>query len=699
MCRLHVLNHRRGKREPQMLTVNSQSDAEIYGALFALAKSISGHNDLDGLCRGLAQSLRRVVGFEYLSLILHDPTRNVMRRHALTTTEPRPVEDSPALPIDEDPAGWVWRTQARLVISPLGGETRWPKFIERAREKGLCSVSLVPLSIGERPIGVLAFGGRSVYEPAAAELCFLERVASEFAVAVDSFLMQQTIVRERDRLRVLFDITNALVSKLSREDLFSAISEQLSKVIAHDFAALTLLEKERDELQVHELHFTSDARLPIDRTSVPLDGLPAREAIASGKPVVMSEPDLDRFPSTFYKDAVAAGAGATCSLPLTTSNGTIGTLELGRLTCTAFTDEDVSLGSQVARQIAIAIENSLAYRELAEMRDKVATEKLYLEDEIRLDQNIGDMVGDSPAFQALLRTVQVVAPTDATVLILGETGSGKELIARAVHEWSSRRSRSFVKINCAAIPATLLESELFGHEKGAFTGAIGQKVGRFELAHQGTLFLDEVGEIPLELQSKLLRAVQEQEFERLGSNRTIRVDVRIIAATNRDLRAMVDDGKFRSDLYYRLHVFPIQVPPLRERREDIPSLVRHFIQRYASRMNRVIDSIPSGAIEALTRYDWPGNIRELQNVIERSVILTQGRTLTIAMHEVLSRNGSGQDNGAEMMLNAERERILRALKQSKGVVGGPNGAAARLGLKRTTLQSRIRKLNISRVYN
>jgi formate hydrogenlyase transcriptional activator len=682
-----------------MLTVDSQSDAEIYGALFALAKSISGHNDIEGLCRGLAESLQRVVRFEYLGLMLHDPARNVMmRRHVLTTTQPVPVEEFPELPIDEDPAGWVWRTQAPLVISPLAAETRWPKFIERTRKKGLCSLSLVPLSIGERRIGVLGFGGRNVYEPVPAELSFLERVASEFAVAVDSFLMQQTIVRERDRLRVLFDITNALVSKLSREDLFSAISEQLSKVIAHDFAALTLLEKERNELQVHELHFTSDARPPIACTSVPLDGLPAREAIASGKPVVQSEPDLDRFPSPFYKDAVGAGARAICSLPLTTPNGIIGTLELGRLTCTAFTDEDINLGSQVARQIAIALENALAYRELAEMRDKVATEKLYLEDEIRFDQNIGNMVGDSQVFQALLRTVQVVAPTAATVLILGETGTGKELIARAVHEWSDRRNRSFVKLNCAAIPATLLESELFGHEKGAFTGAIAQKIGRFELAHQGTLFLDEVGEIPLELQSKLLRAVQEQEFERLGSNRTIRVDVRIIAATNRDLKVMVDDGKFRSDLYYRLHVFPIQVPPLRERREDIPSLVRHFIQRYASRMNRPIDSIPSAAIEALTRYDWPGNIRELQNVIERSVILTQGKTLTIAMPEVLSRNGMAQRNGLEMMLNAERERILRALKLSKGVVGGPNGAAARLGLKRTTLQFRMRKLNISRAY-
>jgi formate hydrogenlyase transcriptional activator len=680
-----------------MITINSQSDAEVYEALFALAKSISGHSDLDGLCRGLAQSLQRVVGFEYLGLMLYDAAQNVMRLHALTTTQPISLEDSPPLPIDQDPAGWVWQSQKPLVISTAATETRWPKSIERARKRGLCYLSLVPLSSGERRVGVLGFGGRSVYEPAPGELSFLERVASEFAVTVDSFLMQQTIVRERDRLRVLFDITNALVSKLSREDLFSAISAQLSKVITHDFAALTLLEKQKERLQVHELHVTSEARLPIPCASVQLKGLPASEAISSGKPVVLNEPDPQRFPSAFYKDAV--DAGATCSLPMTTSNGTIGTLEIGRLTCTAFTDEDINLGSQIARQIAIALENSLAYHELAEMRDKVATEKLYLEDEIRFDQNIGDMVGESPVFRALIRTVRVVAPTDATVLILGETGSGKELIARAVHEWSGRRDRSFVKLNCAAIPATLLESELFGHEKGAFTGAIAQKIGRFELANQGTLFLDEVGEIPLELQSKLLRAVQEQEFEKLGSNRTIRVDVRIIAATNRDLKAMIEDGKFRSDLYYRLHVFPVQMPPLRERREDIPSLVRHFIQRYSSRMNRAIDSIPPGAIEALTRYDWPGNIRELQNVIERSVILTQGKVLAIAMPEILSPNGTAQDNGPEMMLSAEREKILRALKRSKGVVGGPNGAAASLGLKRTTLQSRMRKLNINRIYN
>jgi len=343
------------------------------------------------------------------------------------------------------------------------------------------------------------------------------------------------------------------------------------------------------------------------------------------------------------------------------------------------------------------LENSLAFQELAEIKEKLRIEKLYLEDDIRFEQNLGNMVGQSPAFQALLESVRIVAPTDATVLIQGETGTGKELVARAIHEGSPRRERSFVKVNCAAIPATLLESELFGHEKGAFTGALTQKIGRFELADRGTLFLDEVGEIPLELQPKLLRAIQEQEFERLGSNRTIRVNVRIVAATNRDLKAMMEEGRFRSDLYYRLNVFPIRVPPLRERKQDIPLLVRYFAQKFAQRMGKRIDSIPAGAMAALTHYSWPGNIRELQNLIERSVILSRSSVLEITVPEA-GLPGVRSMPAAQIRAAAERDRIMRALRQTRGVVGGPRGAAALLGLKRTTLQSRMKKLGIRREY-
>ncbi len=355
---------------------------------------------------------------------------------------------------------------------------------------------------------------------------------------------------------------------------------------------------------------------------------------------------------------------------------------------------------QVASQVAMTVSNSLAYRELEEMKERLATEKLYLEDEICLDQNMGNMVGQGPAFQAILRGVQTVAPTDANVLITGETGTGKELVARAIHEMSSRSKGSFVKVNCAAIPATLLESELFGHEKGSFTGAVAQKIGRFELAHHGTLFLDEIGEMPLELQPKLLRALQDQEFERVGGSRTIRTDARLVAATNRDLKAMVEEGKFRADLYYRLHVFPLHVPPLRERREDIPLLTRYFVQKHAHRMGRHIDTIPTAVMESLTRYDWPGNIRELQNVLERSVILSNGSGLQVAMPELMGniRTVPLTGTSSSRSENTERDRILKALEEAKGQVGGPDGAAARLGLKRTTLQSRMRKYNISRQY-
>ena len=430
------------------------------------------------------------------------------------------------------------------------------------------------------------------------------------------------------------------------------------------------------------------------------EGMPSEEAFATGKPVVVRDTDMDRYPSPRFRRFVELGCKSACSVPLVTSNGTLGTLEIARTTSDVWTEDDVDFLVQVARQIAIAVENALSYRQLNELKERLATEKLYLEDEIRLDNNNGNMVGQGAAFQSVLKSIQIVAPTDSTVLILGETGMGKELVARAIHELSGRSKGSFVKVNCAAIPASLLESELFGHEKGSFTGAVAQKIGRFELAHHGTLFLDEIGEMPLELQPKLLRAIQDQEFERVGGNRTIRTNVRFIAATNRDLRAMVEENRFRADLYYRLHVFPLNVPALRERREDIPLLTRYFVQKHAQRMDRRIESIPKQALESLTNYDWPGNIRELQNLIERSVILSNGPELHVALPEIAGRSGPVPLYGRVSHTSeaAERARILQALKEAKGKVGGPNGAAARLGLKRTTLQSRMRKYNIGRLY-
>lgn len=392
---------------------------------------------------------------------------------------------------------------------------------------------------------------------------------------------------------------------------------------------------------------------------------------------------------------LAEGVKSFCSVPLFSHQRALGALNVGRRSDDAFDDEEVELLNEVAQQIAIAVENGLAYRQIAELKDKLAEEKLYLEDEIRTEQNFEEIVGEGTALKRVLKQLQIVAPTDSTVLIQGETGTGKELVARALHNLSGRRERTLVKLNCAAIPTGLLESELFGHEKGAFTGAISQKLGRFELANGGTIFLDEVGEIPLELQSKLLRVLQEQEFERLGSTRTIRVNVRLVAATNRDLGRMVADKQFRSDLYYRLNVFPIVVPPLRERREDIPLLVRHFAHKFARRMNKAIDTIPSETMAALIRYDWPGNVRELENLIERAVILSQSSTLYVPLAELKLSAGERAVPAATLEAT-EREHIVRILTETDWVIGGPSGAAARLGMKRTTLQSKMKKLGIVR---
>ncbi len=682
-----------------MIGAVEASPTEIYEAVVALSRSIAGRTDLQSLLSGVAESLRRIIRFDHLAVILHDPSGHTMQGHILTAPG-NPIITSLELLVDKDPAGWVWLNQQPLVIS-IQSETRWPAFVGRAaREFGISTLILVPLTAGDDRLGAFGFSSVAPYEPSPAELAFLERVASEFAVAVESFLAKQEAVRERDRLRTLFDITNALVSKLSPEELFSAISDQLSKVIRHDHAVLTLFNQETGILDVYALHAT-DSRLleAVKGPSSPV-GMPAAEVLATGKPVVARDIDTDRYPNPNFRRLVALGLKSICSVPLIARDRTIGTLALSRMSDELWTPDDLEFLVEVANQIAIAVENSLAYRELSEMKERLATEKLYLEDVIRLDQNMGSMIGEGLAFQSVLKGVQIVAPTDSTVLILGETGTGKELVARAIHELSSRKKGSFIKVNCAAIPSSLLESELFGHEKGSFTGAVAQKIGRFELAHQGTLFLDEIGEMPLELQPKLLRAIQDQEFERLGGTRTIRTDVRFVAATNRDLKAMMDDNKFRADLYYRLHVFPLTVPPLRERREDIPLLTRYFVQKHAQRMGRKVETIPASALDTLTHYDWPGNIRELQNVLERSVILTSGSALHLAMPEFMGKAAPALLHGrsSDPSQSAEREQIIKALKEAKGQVGGPDGAAARLGLKRTTLQSRMRKYNIARQY-
>jgi formate hydrogenlyase transcriptional activator len=482
--------------------------------------------------------------------------------------------------------------------------------------------------------------------------------------------------------------------------MFAAIAASLAKVIPHDGCSLVLYDSTGGRFRCHVLKANGQSTIEEGRTEECVAS-PSDAAAATRVPLLLSEADLRGMAgrSPVAQRLLAHGVKTFCCAPLLSHDRLLGTLNIGRLREDAFAAADVELLVQVSQQVAIAIENGLAYREIAELKEQLSKEKLYLEDEIRTTFNFGEIIGESPALKSVLHQIEIVAPTESTVLIQGETGTGKELVARAIHETSGRRARTFVKLNCAAIPTGLLESELFGHEKGAFTGAVAQKVGRFELAHGGTLFLDEVGDIPLELQSKFLRVLQEQEFERLGGTRTIRVDIRLVAATNRDLAAMVADRQFRSDLFYRLNVFPIKTPPLRERADDVPRLVRYFTQKFARRMNKPITSIPTATLDTLSVYHWPGNIRELENFIERAVILSRGATLEAPLAELTPRDVRLQVDGVRpfgTLHDAERDHILRALEASNWMIGGAQGAAARLGMKRTTLQSRMIKLGIER---
>jgi formate hydrogenlyase transcriptional activator len=475
-----------------------------------------------------------------------------------------------------------------------------------------------------------------------------------------------------------------------------------------DYAGLSLPDAESKQLRLYALDFPAGKGFLQEELVYLMEGTPSGTAFRTMKPLTLQSPFTGWLNYPIVQIAVREGLKSVCCLPLISRNRAIGVLVLGRLRDDAFSQADISFLSQVANQIALAVENALVYREIRELKEQLSKEKLYLEDEIRAEMNFAQVIGSSASLRKALKRVETVAPTDSTVLIYGETGTGKELIARGIHDLSPRRSKPFVKLNCAAIPTGLLESELFGHEKGAFTGAIAQRIGRFEVADGGTIFLDEIGEIPLELQTKLLRVLQEREFERLGSSRTIRTGARLIAATNRDLEAMVSEQKFRSDLFFRLDVFPVHVPSLRERDGDIPLLARHFTQQFSRRMKKVIETIPSEAMDALCRYHWPGNIRELQNVIERAVIISTGPALSVDVADLKFAKAGPPPaekpaspkatNGAlhNVLEETERQQILKALKQSNWIVAGPNGAAAHLGMNRSTLQVRIRKLGISR---
>jgi formate hydrogenlyase transcriptional activator len=676
---------------------SDQSTAERYESLIRIATSIRAQKDPRALFGILVHELGQVLQFD--GIVQFDEASNKVDWHLCPGCS-KPEKTPSEVDKDGTIAAWVYEHQETVVLGTLDRETRFPASTGIMRQVGLQSVCAFPLTTAHRRLGslVIASVRRDAYS--SEEVRFCSMVADQIALAMDDAINFRASQQAQERLELLLDLTNRVVSNLNLRDVLREISANIRRVMQCDGVGIDLPSPDDGKLRLYALDFPGNPGIIEEGFEPPASkNDTVVKVFRTGEPVVVPRAELES-----ESPAVELGIQSLLHVPLTGRNGIVGVLSLGSLRGNAFVQDDVVFLTQIARQVAIAIENALAFSEVSDLKNKLAQEKLYLEDEIRSELKFEEIIGKSEALRLVLQQIEIVAPTDSTVLIYGETGTGKELIARAVHNLSARQSNGFVKLNCAAIPTGLLESELFGHERGAFTGAISQRVGRFELANHGTMFLDEIGEVPLELQPKLLRVLQEREFERLGSTRTLRTDARLIAATNRDLEALVKEQKFRSDLYYRLNVFPVRVPSLRERPEDIPLLVRHFVQQFSRRLSKTIDTIPSETMTMLIRYAWPGNIRELQNVIERAVILTTGPVLKVpsddlrmpdnAMVNPPAPHDGANRNMRTVLDDAERQQILAALEQANWTVAGPNGAAARLGMKRSTLQSRMQKLGI-----
>src|SRR3984893_16760529 len=668
-------------------------EEQRYLALLHAANAIATCNDCDSATDILVERLREVTSFDSLHLVAFDKDSSVPSWSRLEAQGGRvdvSLKDDSILV--GSPIQWVHSSGELLVIADWSQETRFPNYGIHLNQLGISSTCTLPLVRGTRRLGVMSLGRSYPNAYDEQEIDFLRLVAEQISLAIDAAVNFYVSQRVQDQLKLTLELTNQVVSNLEFHDLLHAASTSVRQIMGCDAAAIMLADAEGKQLRVHAFDYPESRGVFTEGALIPIEGTMPGDAFKSGKPMIVNRLDPAEMPPEMYRKASAEGLHSLCDVPLISKNRLLGVLAVARREENAFDEEEVSFLVQVANQLAIGVENALAYRQIGELTEKLAQEKLYLEDEIRGEMDFEGIVGQSSALRHVLNMVETVAPSDSTVLLLGETGTGKELIARAIHERSKRKDRTFVKLNCAAIPTGLLESELFGHERGAFTGAIAQKTGRLELADQGSLFLDEVGDIPLEIQPKLLRALQEREFERLGSTHTRRANIRLVAATNRDLEQMIAAREFRSDLYYRLNVFPIRIPPRRGRREDIPLLVRYFTQKHGRLMNKEIESIPAAAMRKLSSWHWPGNIRELENFIERSVILTHGTALQAPIGE-LSNNGRTTPVACTREAN-ERDEIVRVLKITDGRVAGTDGAAARMDIKRTTLISRMKKLGI-----
>ena len=646
---------------------------------------VSGRQELDQFLRNLPAELRGHLSFDYMSLVLRKEDGDNKKWYVQDDRDPSSLICTELVSGEDQLISWVVENQEATVIPNFGEEIRFSTAKRSLTERALKSVCVAPLTTAHRQLGAILIGSKEagVYSQECAQ-CF-SVVADQIAMAVDNALSHAKLRRHEALLRLAKSLASSTL-----QDLSPNLAAFLRPLLDFDFLDLIVFKEGSSDVLWHSV---GAGQLP--PSDVPMEETTCWWVHQQQQPLCIADWKRDdRF--AVRREALKKLGfeyRSLCRVPLRTPLHRLGMFSIASSRPHDYSEDEILFLSQVADQVALTVEKELVHSELRILKDHLGEENVYVENETHRELKFEEIVGKSQALANVLRQIEVVAPTDSGVLVQGETGTGKELIARAIHNLSGRRDRPFVKLNCGAIPSGLLESELFGHEKGAFTGAVTRKAGRFEVADKGTLFLDEVGDIPLELQPKLLRVLQEHEFERLGSTRTQQVDVRVIAATHRDLRQMVEHGEFRRDLFYRLYVFPLSVPPLRDRREDIPMLVRHYVDKCARRMNRRIETIPSQAMEVFASYTWPGNVRELQNYIERAVILSPGTVLRPPLAE-LKQPVQGGGSKLSTLEEAEREHVQRALRESNWVIAGPNGAATRLGMKRTTLAYRIRKLKI-----
>ncbi|AKE10449.1 Formate hydrogenlyase transcriptional activator [Serratia liquefaciens] len=675
--------------------------------LLEITRTLLSQRSFTDLLLQLRQILQRLQLADQVTLVLFDPDSERVSFYGLDAHR-QPVSYQDETLLANGPV-------SRLRQSPL--PQRWQSDDLHARYPQIGALALylpfnqyclMPLHAGGTLIGGCEVLRCHPAPFADASLVQLQTLMELVALAAEQLqlreeaeLRQRQLRHERDDYRILVDVTNAVLSKLDLDDLIGEISKEIHRFFKIDAISIVLCVDKTEQVTIYSTHYLQDDVVERQQYSVALAGTLSEQVMQSGEMLLLNLKHSDRLAAYERQlfDLWHEQIQTLCVLPLVFGNKTLGVLKLAQCQPDNFNAANLRVLQQIAERIAIAVDNALAYQEINRLKESLVHENLYLTEQINGNNpDFGEIVGRSVVMSAVLKQVEMVAKSDCSVLILGETGTGKELIARAIHNLSERRDQRMVKMNCAVMPAGLLESDLFGHEKGAFTGATNQRMGRFELADKGTLFLDEVGEIPVELQPKLLRVLQEREFERVGGNKVISVDVRLIAATNRDLQQMVADREFRSDLFYRLNVFPIVIPPLRERPEDIPQLVKFLTYKIARRMKRTIDSIPAETLRLLSQMPWPGNVRELENVIERAVLLTRGTVLNLQLPELqypvpsmalpvpkAEPSQPGED---------ERQQIIRVLKETNGVVAGPRGAAQRLGLKRTTLLSRMKKWGI-----